>query len=287
MALCLFASDLHGRLTGYRALLNLIQRDRPAAVFLGGDLLPSGMAAMMAVRFDFDDFVSDFLAAELAALKQTLGDAYPRVFVILGNDDGRIEEHLFLEGQALGLWEYIHNRRVEFGGFQVYGYAYVPPTPFLFKDWERYDISRFVDPGSVSPEEGTRTVPVPESETRYATIAADLARLAGEDEQQRAIWLFHAPPYQTKLDRVAVDGKMIDHVPLDPHVGSIAIRRFIESRQPLMTLHGHLHESTRLTGAWQDQIGRTICLNAAHDGPQLSLIRFDPEFPDRASRELL
>ena len=35
MALCLFASDLHGQLTRYRALFNLIQRDRPAAVFLG------------------------------------------------------------------------------------------------------------------------------------------------------------------------------------------------------------------------------------------------------------
>ncbi len=41
---------------------------------------------------------------------------------------------------------------------------------------------------------------------------------------------------------------MVDHVPLDLHVGSMAVRRFIESRQPMLTLHGHIHES-----AWKGQ----------------------------------
>ena len=80
----------------------------------------------------------------------------------------------------------------------------------------------------------------------------------------------------------------MDHAPLDVHVGSIAIRRFIEARQPLVTLHGHVHESARLTGAWQDRIGRTVCLSAAHDGPELALVRFDLEQPEAgAPGELL
>lgn len=40
------------------------------------------------------------------------------------------------------------------------------------------------------------------------------------------------------------------YAPMDVHVGSIALRRFIEARQPLLTLHGHVHESARLTGSW-------------------------------------
>ena len=79
----------------------------------------------------------------------------------------------------------------------------------------------------------------------------------------------------------------MDHVPLDVHVGSIAIRRFIEARQPRLTLHGHVHESARLTGSWQDRIGRTVCLSAAHDGPELALVRFDLDRPEEATRELL
>jgi Icc-related predicted phosphoesterase len=89
------------------------------------------------------------------------------------------------------------------------------------------------------------------------------------------------------LDRAALDGRMVDHVPMDVHVGSIAVQRFIAARQPLVTLHGHVHESARLTGAWRATSGRTVMLGAAHDGPELALVRFDPAQPDRATRELI
>jgi Icc-related predicted phosphoesterase len=74
---------------------------------------------------------------------------------------------------------------------------------------------------------------------------------------------------------------------LDVHVGSIAIMEMISIKQPLLTLHGHIHESTRLTGNWQQQFGRTLSLNAAWDGPELSLLKFDLENPARATRVLL
>ena len=74
---------------------------------------------------------------------------------------------------------------------------------------------------------------------------------------------------------------------LDVHVGSIAVRRFIEERQPLLTLHGHVHEAARLTGEWKIRIGRTVCINGAHDGPELDLVRFDLESPGAATRSLL
>jgi Icc-related predicted phosphoesterase len=111
--------------------------------------------------------------------------------------------------------------------------------------------------------------------------------LVGDEDLSMAIMLFHAPPYQTKLDRAALDGKFIDHVPIDVHVGSIAIRRLIESRHPLVTLHGHVHESTRLTGSWMERIGRTCCFSAAHDGPELAVVVFDPERLETAARILL
>ncbi|MFQ6009349.1 MAG: hypothetical protein ACE5K8_10425, partial [Candidatus Zixiibacteriota bacterium] len=128
---------------------------------------------------------------------------------------------------------------------------------------------------------------VPQHETGYATIAEDLLRLAGKRDLAKAVFLFHAPPYKTKLDRAALDDKLVDRVPVDVHVGSMAVREFIEIRQPLLTLHGHVHESTRLTGSWRDQIGRTLCFSAAHDGLELALVRFDLEHPEDAVRELI
>ena len=42
-----------------------------------------------------------------------------------------------------------------------------------------------------------------------------------------------------------------------------------------------------LDGEWKIRIGRTVCINGAHDGPELTLVRFDLEFPWDATRELL
>jgi len=287
MSNCFFVSDLHGRPDRYRKLFQLIGAERPGALFLGGDLLPSGLSALESLDFDHEDFVNGFLVRQFKRLKETLDEAYPRVFVILGNDDSRSEEAAVIAAATAGVWEYVHERRVSFLDHEVYGYAYVPPTPFLLKDWERYDVSRYVDPGCVSPEDGRRSIPAPANQIKYATIKDDLASLVGDRSVDRAVFLFHAPPYKTKLDRAALDGKMIDHAPLDVHVGSVAVQRFVKERQPRVTLHGHIHESARITGAWSERIGRTRCFSAAHDGPELALVRFDLANPAAATRTLI
>jgi Icc-related predicted phosphoesterase len=130
-------------------------------------------------------------------------------------------------------------------------------------------------------------VPVDPNALRYGSISEDLAALTGDDALGRALMLFHSPPYQTTLDRAALDGKRVDHVPLDVHVGSVAIRRFIERRQPRITMHGHIHESASITGSWKERIGATWCYSAAHRGGELALVRFDPDNPGDAVRELL
>jgi Icc-related predicted phosphoesterase len=94
-------------------------------------------------------------------------------------------------------------------------------------------------------------------------------------------------PHRSRLDRAALEGKTVDHAPLDVHVGSVAVRRFIEDRQPLLTLHGHIHESTRLTGSRRDRIGRTHCFSAAHGGPELAIVKFELDDLEGATRELL
>jgi uncharacterized protein len=280
----LFVSDLHGSLPRYERLWEEIRERRPEVVLLGGDLLPSALYLMARSA---DPRHRDFIPGYLAAHLEELGDERPRFLVILGNDDARIEEEQLVPLEERGLLEYVHGRAVRVGAFDVVGYSYVPPTPFQLKDWERYDVSRFVDPGCVSPEEGLRTVPVPAREARWSTIKDDLEHLAADVDPSRTVFLFHTPPYRSRLDRAALDGQMVDHAPLDVHVGSIAVRRFIEAWQPPVTLHGHVHESARLTGRWRDRIGHTHAMSAAHDGSELALVSFRPEAPGEATRELL
>jgi Icc-related predicted phosphoesterase len=272
---CLFASDMHGQAGRYAALFRAAAAERPDAVLLGGDLLGLGADA------------DDFLLRELVEPAKALAGAGIRVVAIMGNDDPRVHERVLVEADADGILAYVPEKAIELGGLHVAGYPYVPPTPFQLKDWERYDVSRFVDPGCVSPEEGRRSVPADPDAVRQATIKADLERLADLSPPERTVYLFHTPPYRTKLDRADLDGKSYDHAPLDVNIGSIAVREFIEQRRPLLTLHGHAHESARLTGAWRDVIGATHALSAAHDGNELALVRFDTAKIADSTRELV
>ncbi len=286
--LSFFVSDLHGNVPRYTELFKLIRGEHPAAVFMGGDLLPGGTAFFAdTLQTSHEDFIHKYLAVEFGRIRRDLRDTYPDVFLILGNDDARVEEASVLDVAASGLWTYIHNRHIAWEGFDLYGYSFVPPTPFRLKDWERYDVSRYTDPGCTAPFEGSLTVPVAVSELEYTTIKDDLDKLTRDRDLSRALFLFHAPPYQTKLDRAALDGKMVNYVPLDVHVGSIAIKRFIEQRNPLLTMHGHVHESVRITGSWQDRIHDTFLFSAAHDGPELAVVKFDPDAPENAVRVIL
>ncbi|MCD6379333.1 metallophosphoesterase [bacterium] len=280
---CFFVSDLHGRIDRFQKLFQTIEIEKPEIVFLGGDILPKLQSSGNGIK----DFINDYLLKELSYLRVKLKDSYPRIFVILGNDDGQYYEKSLIKASSEGLLDYIHNCKKQVGRWTIYGYSYVPPTPYRLKDWERYDVSRYIDPGCISPEEGEHSFPISPNEVRYSTIQKDLNELTGTEDLHDAVFLFHTPPYKSNLDRAALDGQMIDHVPLDLHVGSIAVRRLVEAKQPHLTLHGHIHESAKITGAWQDRIGRTIMISAAHDGPELALVKFYLEDPNSATRELL
>jgi len=82
------------------------------------------------------------------------------------------------------------------------------------------------------------------------------------EHPERAIVSLHCPPIDTKLDVAPrLDSKLRPvYLPGgDPqmiHVGCSAVRALIERIQPLVGLHGHIHESRAV-----EKIGRTTCFN--------------------------
>jgi len=284
MTPAVFVTDLHGSPEKYAKLFLFLRNQPPRFLFLGGDLLPPFYGSFSGLFPGDQDFIHDFLAEEFRRLKKQLGSRYPAVLMIMGNDDPRFFESALVSAGAPDLWIYLHNRRLDREGFRFYGYNYIPPSPFLLKDWERYDVSRFVDVGSTSPEEGKRTFPVSREEIESSTIQGDLQKLYLPEDPVPSVFLFHVPPYGTSLDRGDLEGRMFDHAPLDEHLGSIAVQRFLEEHQPRLSLHGHVHESSRLTGQWLDRCGRTVCINGAHDGDELALVLLDLENPADAER---
>jgi uncharacterized protein len=89
-----------------------------------------------------------------------------------------------------------------------------------------------------------------------------IEKLAAEvPNAERSVFNLHVPPIRTAIDRApALDSSLKPVVKggavLMESVGSEAVRRVIERHQPMLSLHGHIHESR---GAIK--IGRTLCIN--------------------------
>jgi hypothetical protein len=107
---CFFATDLHGKTDRYDKLLASIIGHLPAAVFLGGDLLPR--SALSAIQFGQEDFVHDYLVPAFTKTRSTLGVHYPDIFAILGNDDPRRCEEDFIAAAPTASGTTSTNRRV-------------------------------------------------------------------------------------------------------------------------------------------------------------------------------
>lgn len=78
-------------------------------------------------------------------------------------------------------------------------------------------------------------------------------------DPRNAVFNIHVPPYRSGLDEAPELDKELRPVlagqALKP-VGSTALRKAIEQHQPLLSLHGHIHEGRGAT-----RIGRTLCIN--------------------------
>jgi Icc-related predicted phosphoesterase len=84
--------------------------------------------------------------------------------------------------------------------------------------------------------------------------------LAAEvEDMENTIFNIHVPPYGTGLDEapeIDSDGHRRRGGTVMASVGSSAVRSAILEYQPLLSLHGHIHESTAA-----QRLGRTVCIN--------------------------
>jgi uncharacterized protein len=87
-------------------------------------------------------------------------------------------------------------------------------------------------------------------------------------DNKKCIYSFHAPPYGTKLDIAPTLDKNLrmqsglGGSPFE-NVGSKAVRTILEKYQPLLSVHGHIHESPG-----KDKIGNMLCFNAGSEYAQ-------------------
>ncbi len=164
---------------------------------------------------------------DLAA--ERLQDSGVRCLVMPGNDDGQFVSEILSDARIV---ENCDQKVLDVEGLQVVSLGYSNPTP-----WH--------SPRELSEED----------------IATRIETLRGTvDDARPVIFNLHVPPFESGLDnapQIREDLSLVGgaHARMVP-VGSRAVRSAIEEYQPLLALHGHIHES-RATA----KIGRTVCIN--------------------------
>jgi Icc-related predicted phosphoesterase len=106
-----------------------------------------------------------------------------------------------------------------------------------------------------TPWDSPRELP----EDELAAYISKQANAVGSTD--RVIFNFHVPPRETPIDQAALlDAEfrpiMKGGMPVIAGVGSSAVREALENYQPMLSLHGHIHESRG-----EARIGRTLAIN--------------------------
>ncbi len=161
---------------------------------------------------------------------QKLADTHIRCFVAPGNDDDFTVDDVIKQAKRVTLAE---GKCLELGdGFQMISSGWSNVTP-----WKTHR---------------------EESEENLARRIE--AMIPPNANMQKMIFNLHCPPYGSNLDEAAMLDDNLNVVDagrsLVP-VGSKAVRDMIMKYQPLLSLHGHIHE-----GKGTARLGKTLSINA-------------------------
>ncbi len=281
MARLVYTSDLHGHMDLYRAAGEAAVRTRADALIFGGDLCqgtPSGASLRLPIE------QAEFILHRLSPLLEKWKQAHPglRIFAIPGNDDCQTVLPALEELGMNDLIENLHQETRTLGAYTLMGLSFVPPTPFHLKDFERWDDAPDQDSDSYSYRclMGTPRGFIGIEDFRayldsLPSIKQELQRFSVKDPEH-TLAVIHTPPFNTRCDML-FDGRRI---------GSKAVRNWIEKNQPCLTLHGHIHESPKLSGTFFDRIGATTIINPGCDHARSYLVFIDLDNPAELEHSL-
>ncbi|HYT14360.1 MAG TPA: hypothetical protein VEL12_16345 [Candidatus Nitrosopolaris sp.] len=151
-----------------------------------------------------------------------------RIFVCPGNDDEMEVDDVVRESDMVELGE---GRMVEIDGFTMISTGWSNHTP-----WNTHR---------------------EEAEEKLGERIEAMAKQI--PDPTRAIFNLHCPPYRSGLDEapaIDADLKLMHGGRALRPVGSTAVRQAIDKHQPMLSLHGHIHESKGAV-----KLGKTLSIN--------------------------
>ncbi len=281
-----FATDIHGSERCFIKFVNAAKFYQANVLILGGDITGKAMVPIVrqangaSYRATFLGETSTLESEEaIAAFERQVrhAGAYPfrttQEEVAAMEADRTLVDRLFtrLMKESVERWCSIAEERLRGSGVRCFidagnddepeivevlkqcSYVEMPEGRIVMIDDEHEMISSGF--ANTTPWHAPRDIPDADLGNFIDSMARQL------HTPDRAVFNIHVPPYATGLDIAALlDNNLkpvvaAGEVATGP-VGSKAVRAAIEHYQPLVALHGHVHESRGV-----NKIGRTTCIN--------------------------
>ncbi|HEY8275381.1 MAG TPA: hypothetical protein VIG52_00105 [Methyloceanibacter sp.] len=285
-----FASDFHGSQRIFRKFMNAAKHYEADVLIMGGDVV--GKLAIPVIREGNGSFRAHLMGktehlkgpSDLKGLEERLGTLgyYSKImdedeYQAIQSDPVAVDR-LFhdLARERLASWIELAETRLAGSGvkcFVIGGNDDDPEVLELLRDANAQSII-FCEGKQVEIDDHHTMISVGfANRTPWKTPREvdddDLGRMIdgladGVTDAQHAIFNLHVPPVDSTLDtcpmldwntnppaQIVKGGQVVLH-----GAGSKAVRRAIEMHQPLLSLHGHIHESAGVV-----KIGRTTSVN--------------------------
>lgn len=280
-----FATDIHGSERCFMKFVNAAKFYQANVLILGGDI--TGKALVPLVRQANGSYRANFLGQNPTLEgEQAIGDferqvrhagAYPfrttAEELAAMESERKLVDQLFsrLMTESVQRWCEIAEQRLQGSGVRCFispgnddepeiadvlkaaPYVEMPEGNVIMIDDEHEMVSSGF--ANTTPWHAPRDIP----DEDLAAFIEGMARQVRAPE--KAVFNIHVPPYGTGLDTAPLlDDNLkplvvAGEVTTGP-VGSKAVRAAIERYQPLVSVHGHIHESRAAS-----KLGRTTCLN--------------------------
>ncbi len=280
-----FTTDVHGSTVVFKKFINAGKFYEAQVLILGGDMIGKMLVPM--VSLGGGRYSANYLGKlynvegdELAKLETNFENSGlypvrldPEEVQAYKNDPGLVEVRFAeLAKERLARWLEIAEDRLRGAGIR----CYVQPG-----NDDPYEVDSAFQPSEIIQNVDGRLVQVDDHPEMISVGAAtqtpwhcprdkseeELEQLIEKTASQlknpsQAIFNLHVPPFDTNLDIAPeLDDNLTPRLSLTggfkmTPVGSKAVRKMIEKYQPLIGLHGHIHESRSA-----QKLGKTMCMN--------------------------